>query len=103
MISAIIVNYNTSEILEKCIESIYEFEKKNIFEIIIVDNASDKENKEALKRISERFNLSNIIYLDKRVSFSEANNTGFEASSKSGYTLIMNPDIILRILCLKNL
>ncbi len=94
MISVIIVNYNTSEILEKCIESVYEFEKKNIFEIIIVDNASDKENMEALKRISERFNLPNIIYLGKRVSFSEANNIGFEASSKNGYTLIMNPDII---------
>lgn len=31
MISVIIVNYNTSEILEKCIESIYEFEKKKYF------------------------------------------------------------------------
>ncbi len=94
MISVIIVNYNTSDILEKCVESVYEFEKNNNYEIIIVDNASDEENKGALKRISERFNLSGTIYLGNKVSFSEANNTGFEASSKNGYTLIMNPDII---------
>lgn len=94
MISVIIVNYNTSEILEKCVESVYEFERKNDYEIIVVDNASDEENKEALKRISGRFNLLNTIYLGEKVSFSEANNTGFEASSKNGYTLIMNPDII---------
>ena len=94
MISIIIVNYNTSEILGKCIDSVFLFEKDVKSEIIIVDNFSDEINIKLLKDISLIHSSVKIILLDKKVSFSEANNIGYKNSSAGEYLLIMNPDII---------
>lgn len=94
MISVIIVNYNTSGILAECIESIYRFEKDEGFEIIVVDNKSDAANAALLNVLGEKYKAVKIIRLGKKVSFSEANNTGYAESARNGYTLIMNPDII---------
>jgi GT2 family glycosyltransferase len=94
MISIIIVNYNTSEILGKCIESVYKYENENNFKIIVVDNFSDDKNINQLKSLLEIYTEVRTIFLDKKVGFSEANNIGFRYSSGKDYILIMNPDII---------
>lgn len=39
-VSIIIVNYNTREITQNCIESIFQHTKGIDFEVILVDNAS---------------------------------------------------------------
>ena len=40
IISIIIVNYNTKDLIDQCIKSIYESNTLNTFEIIVSDNAS---------------------------------------------------------------
>lgn len=92
-LSIIIVNYKTGIVLKECIESIFKFENTSNYEIVIVDNFSQDESKSIIEELcSQNKNVSSII-LDKKISFSGANNTGIKASS-SDYILIMNPDII---------
>jgi hypothetical protein len=93
LISIIIVNYNTGKVLESCIESIYNFEKAGDFEIILVDNFSQDDSKNIIERICGKHKNICSIFLNEKISFSGANNTGIKASS-SDYILIMNPDII---------
>ncbi|MBI5403109.1 MAG: glycosyltransferase family 2 protein [Ignavibacteriae bacterium] len=89
-ISIIIVNYNTSEYLKNCIDSVNRFEKDFELEFIIVDNHSEDRN--YLKELPEERENVRIIYLDSNTGFAFANNKGFEASSGE-YILILNPDI----------
>lgn len=93
IISVIIVNYNTGNILRECVESLYKFENENIFEVIIVDQNSSDNSKEVIKGLSEKYSLVKYILNDSLKSFSGANNQGFDISSGK-YILIMNPDII---------
>jgi GT2 family glycosyltransferase len=93
MLSIIIVNYNTGDILKECVDSLYAFENDSHFELIIVDNNSPDNSREIIEQlISYHKNIKHILLKDK-LSFSAANNIGFEASS-GNYILIMNPDII---------
>jgi GT2 family glycosyltransferase len=89
-ISIIIVNYNTSDYLENCINSVNKFEKNFDIEFIVVDNNSDE--KKILNELQEKYGNVNIIFLDSNKGFAYANNRGFEACSGE-YVLILNPDI----------
>ena len=92
-ISVIIVNYNTSEVLEKCLKSILQYEKELSFEIIVVDNNSSDNSAQVIEKYSnEKVGFKSILLKDK-VSFSAANNIGYDLSV-GGYIIIMNPDII---------
>lgn len=102
MISIIIVNYNTGEILRDCVESVIKFENKVEYEIIIVDNNSTDNSREIIEHLKNKHIYISSIYIDGKRSFSFANNLGFE-SSKGDYILIMNPDIIFTKPILKNL
>lgn len=93
MISIIIINYKTTEILRNCIESLYALEDKNNFEVIIVDNASKDGSEDRLSQLCDNHDNIRCIHLDETTSFSNANNTGAEGA-KGDYLLIMNPDII---------
>ena len=49
-VSCIIINYNTSNYTYEAVKSLYETHKNNLnFEIIVVDNASKKDDYTALK------------------------------------------------------
>jgi GT2 family glycosyltransferase len=93
IISVIIVNYNTGNILRNCVESLYKFEKENTFEVIIVDQNSSDNSKEIIKGLSENHSFVKSVFNNSLNSFSGANNQGFDISSGE-YILIMNPDII---------
>jgi GT2 family glycosyltransferase len=96
-LSIVIVNYNSLQFLETCIESIQRTVKNLQYEIIIVDNHS----------INQKFTfkLSNIKYIinKKNVGFAAANNQGIKVSIGK-YVLLLNPDTIvltnaIEILC----
>ena len=50
-VSIIIVNFNTKDITQKCIESIFQHTSDITFEIILVDNASSDGSVELFQRI----------------------------------------------------
>ncbi|PZU90791.1 MAG: glycosyltransferase family 2 protein [Chryseobacterium sp.] len=87
-LSVIIVHYQVSDLLKKCITSI----QKNFlgfeYEIIVVDNNSPDSN---WKTLIDQFTQVNFIALEENLGFSKANNIGAK-SAKGEYVYILNPD-----------
>lgn len=89
-VSVVIVNYNTMQMTNECIESVMNFTKCNSIEIILVDNASTDGSKEFYlndKRIK-------YIYSNENLGFGRANNAGIEAACGK-YIFMLNSDTIL--------
>lgn len=86
-ISILIVNYNTAELVERCVESV--LKQKNVnFEIIVVDNASADNSVLTLQKFGDKINL---IANQENLGFGKANNRAF-ADSCGRYAFLLNPD-----------
>jgi GT2 family glycosyltransferase len=90
-VSVIIINYNTFDLTCQCIESIYRFTKKNSFEIILVDNAS---NECSVEKFSERFPAIKCVSSYENSGFAKGNNLGI-FHSKGDIILLLNSDTYL--------
>jgi GT2 family glycosyltransferase len=91
-VSIIVVHYNTPELLEECLDSIYVFKSSISFEIIVVDNASEK--KFDKKRFINKYTNISFIFNKENVGFAKANNQG--ASQATGeYLFLLNSDTVL--------
>ncbi len=91
-VSIIIVNYKVADLVERCIESIFEHTKGVNFEVILVDNAS-MDN--VVPRISSRFKNVNIIANNRNLGFAAACNQGIEIA-QGEFVLLLNPDTELK-------
>jgi len=89
-VSLIIVNYNTLQMTNDCIESVIKFTKSNSIEIILVDNASIDGSKDFFVN-DERVKY---IYSKENLGFGRANNIGIEAACGK-YIFMLNSDTIL--------
>lgn len=90
-VSIIIVNYNTSKLINDCLKSIVEKTTDLEFEVIIVDN-----NTENLSETINPSGIKNIRYiqLKENLGFGKANNQG--AKIAIGRNLFcLNPDTLL--------
>jgi GT2 family glycosyltransferase len=90
-ISIIIVNYNTKELTEQCLQSIYQETQDVDFEIIIVDNASADGSQELLRN---KFPNVKLIKNTENVGFGRANNLGAKYA-KGKYLFLLNSDTVL--------
>ena len=90
-ISIIIVNWNTKELLLKCLLSVFETAKGISFEIWLVDNASSDRSVEAAKA---GFPNIQIIENKNNLGFAAANNRAFRCM-KGRYALLLNTDTLL--------
>jgi hypothetical protein len=93
MISVIIVNYNTSSLLQACIDSVSHYEPDYEIEFIIVDNKSEDNAEEIIDSIISGSKNVKKIMLDSNYGFAYANNIGFKLS-RGEYLLILNPDVL---------
>jgi GT2 family glycosyltransferase len=91
LVSVIIVNYNTFEITCGCIESAIRFTKNVPYEIILVDNASPKDNPDDFLL---RFPSIKLIKSKENGGFAKGNNQGIAAAS-GDTILLLNSDTIL--------
>lgn len=100
-ISVIIVNWNAGKYLQETIESLYGHNKDISFEIIIVDNCSNKDE-ESYLYLNKVIKLNNITVVksDVNLGFAKANNLGMSISKGRNY-LILNPDVIFHNNALK--
>lgn len=94
-VSILIVNYNTSKYIERCVESIVKYENASNIEIIIVDNNSTDNSKEIINLLANKYNFVKALFLDSNKGFAFGNNRGYEVSS-GDYILVLNPDICFR-------
>ena len=90
-VSVIIVNWNTKDMLQNCLDSIYQTIDNLSCEIIVVDNASLDGSAEMLKhRYPQVITIRNSF----NKGFGAANNQAF-AIMKGKYALLLNSDTIL--------
>jgi len=90
-VSIIIVNYNTSKLINNCIRSVFKHTEGIDYEIIIVDNASENLSKTIESSSDPRVRL---IQLPENVGFGRANNAGSRVANGRNL-FFLNPDTIL--------
>lgn len=88
-VSVVIINYNTKELLRNLLQNLQKL--KNVFEIIVVDNASTDGSYEMVKKF---FPSVKIIRNRENYGFAKACNIGIKKSS-GNFILILNTDIEL--------
>lgn len=92
-VSIVIVNYKTTDLIINCINSIRKHTKEISYEIIIVDNNSEDDCYNTLKRLFPQDNII-FIQLDENKGFGMANNEGFKVA-KGRNVFCLNPDTLL--------
>ncbi|HVL38398.1 MAG TPA: glycosyltransferase family 2 protein [Fimbriimonadaceae bacterium] len=88
MLSILIVNWNTRELLLACLHSIFHFPPSRPFEVIVVDNASKDGSAAA---VAEAFPQVELIESDKNTGYARGNNLAF-SRAKGDWLLTLNPD-----------
>ena len=96
-LSIIIINYNLSQEIENCLNSLLEkinTPKHWAYEIIIIDNDSPDGG---LKETEKKFNGENIYfyYLNENLGFGKGCNYGF-SKAKGDFICFLNPDTIIK-------
>lgn len=87
-VSISIVNYNTRDLLKRCLSSIFKHTRDIKFEIIVVDNASSDDS---VAMIKQEFRSVKIISNHDNIFFTRANNQALKKAS-GRYFLILNSD-----------
>ncbi len=97
MLSIIILNYNTKDLLKDCVLSLTKLKDKTKFEIIVVDNGSTDGSVELIKDLKIK-NLK-IIENKTNLGFAKGNNSA-RGVVKGKYVLILNSDTLAKNNCL---
>lgn len=87
-LSIVIVNWNTGDLLGRCLESVYATLPAGQAEVLVVDNASSDAS---LVGIEQRFPHIRLTRNLRNLGFSRANNQGVRQST-GAYVLLLNPD-----------
>lgn len=90
-VSLIIVNYRTPQLTIDCINSVINYTRDILYEIIIVDNSSNDDSLEILRQFSDKIIL---IESKSNIGFGGANNLGAKIA-KGKFLFLLNPDTII--------
>ena len=90
LVSIIIVNWNSKENLEECLESLFKISYKT-YEVIMVDNGSTDDSVEFVKN---NFPKVVIVRSKTNLGFAGGNNLGFK-ECRGKYILFLNNDTIV--------
>lgn len=94
-VSIIIVHYNTYDLTQKCVASIYQF-TPSIFELIIVNNSDFDKPIEELKN---QFPDIQIVHPKENIGFAKGNNFGIQHANGE-HVLLLNSDTELTSNCI---
>lgn len=102
-VSVIIVNWNAGKYLEETINSVREKTHNISYEIILIDNNSNKDEESFLylDKLLEFKNVT-VVKSDNNLGFAKANNFGMSIAQGRNF-LILNPDVIFHDNCIKTL
>ncbi len=92
LISILIPNKDHTDDLKRCIDSLFEKSTYKNFEIIVIENNSDKdETFEYYKEAEKQYDRVRVVYYDGGFNFSAINNFGAEHANGE-YLLLLNND-----------
>ena len=87
----VILSYNSKKLIQQCIESIINTSYQSEYEIIVVDNASDKETCDYLKGLTNiKLQLNNT-----NAGFPKGCNQGIELADLDSDIFLLNNDVIM--------
>jgi hypothetical protein len=87
-LSIIIVNWKVKDLVEKCLQSIFEQTKDISFEVFVVDNNSGDGSAEMVR---EKFPQVDLTVSTENLGFAKGNNLAIK-KSRGRYILLLNPD-----------
>ncbi len=90
-LTVVIVNYNSKDYLEKCVDSVYAQTQLKPLGVVVIDNASEDRDFSELQR---RHASLQVICNDVNVGFSTACNQGIRHCPADFY-LFLNPDCLV--------
>lgn len=88
VLSILVVNWNTRDLLRACLKSIFAFSPEIPFEVIVVDNDS-KDN--SADMVTKEFPSVVLVASNKNTGYAGGNNLAFQRANGS-YLLTLNPD-----------
>ena len=99
-LAIIIVSYNTRELTENCLNSVFRAAKPSGgLQIVVVDNASKDDSLVMLKKLKKKHPELTVIASSQNLGFAKANNRGVRASDAK-HLLFLNSDTLLKPLAL---
>ena len=92
MVSFIILNYNSSQLVRKCVDSIVEHIPANSYEIIVVDNGSRQEEFALLDGLQS--DICHVVRKEVNTGFGTGNMIGASVA-QGDYLCFLNSDVYL--------
>lgn len=89
-VALLIVNWNSGDLLRRCLQSVRE-QRRPPDQVIVIDNASTDDS---LARAEPLLPAVQVIKLDTNTGFAHANNVGARAARGFDALALMNPDVI---------
>jgi glycosyltransferase involved in cell wall biosynthesis len=93
LVSIVIINYNTAGITCQSLQSILENTLYSPYEILIIDNASEREDQNRLKNFAESNSIP-IKIMDENIGWNKGVNYGF-SNAKGDLLLTINSDVLV--------
>ena len=93
-VSIVIPSKDNPEVLERCLKSIVRWTKDISYELIVVDNGSNEENKAELEKLQQKYGFS-YVYQPMEFNFSKMCNIG-AGQAEYGLLLFLNDDCEVR-------
>lgn len=90
-VSVIIVNLNTRDLLEACLESLYREAGSVVMEVIVIDNGSSDGSAEMVRR---RFPKTDLLLNTTNEGFARPNNAGMRRST-GRHVFLLNSDTVV--------
>lgn len=91
-LSVIVVSYNTRQLLDDCLASLYTSEAPpGGMEVIVVDNASTDGS---IEMVAKKYPQAGLLACNQNLGFSAANNRG-SAVASGDYLLFLNSDTVV--------
>lgn len=88
ILSIVVLNFNTKNLLRNCLSSLRKVEDEADFEVIVIDNAS---NDGSVQMVEEEFNQAKLVKNFQNLGFAKGNNRA-RKFSQGEYVLFLNSD-----------
>lgn len=92
MISILLINYHSAQLLSDCLQTIYADKCSGSFEVIVVDNSPIDGAKEKILALYPQVKWRSMDY---NAGFARANNAGIKVSNGDA-VLLLNPDTLIK-------